>query len=110
MMEAPRKRLDPGSSRNRPDRAEDAGEYDGRHTHGPLEGIPELAELDSLWESLVTAPAAEPLICVTTQRPIRRRKRRRQHRPYPIHHLSHTRLQHETMCARPHSACRQASW
>lgn len=60
MMEAPRKRLDPGSSRNRPDRVEDADEHDGRRAHGPPEGVPELAELDSLWEDLVTTLPSLP--------------------------------------------------
>lgn len=60
MMEAPRKRLDSGSTRNRPDRVEDADEHDERRAHGPPEEIPELAELDSLWEDLVTALPSLP--------------------------------------------------
>lgn len=60
MMGAPMKRPDPASSRNRPDGAGDADEHEGRRAHGPPEGIPELAELDSLWEDLVTSLPSLP--------------------------------------------------
>lgn len=52
------KRPDPVSSRNRPDG--DADEHEGRRAHEPPEGIPELAELDSLWEDLVTSLPSLP--------------------------------------------------
>lgn len=57
-MEASEKRPGPVGGRTRPDGAEDVDEREDRQAHGPPEAVPELSELDALWEHLViTLPA-----------------------------------------------------